>query len=220
MSSEIITVKVGPHAKEYRVHQTLLIHYSEYFRGAFRSGMEESRTRIFNLKDIELHTFDAFVDWLYVQKLPHHHDWGHRYPGHEQEWEDVRLVSLYAFAERFVVPGLKISVMEVLVGCFNEYELPNSTAIIIAFEHLPVGSPVHRLLVDVYCRSGHAALEADGTPFEELPNSFVRRAMETYATMVKRDSSLLKAEDYQEETESVGKAEQQVPPQKKQKTNA
>jgi len=74
-SSEIITIKVGSDAKEYRVPQALLAHYSEYFRGAFRSGMEESRTRIFTFKDIDPITFQVFSDWLHKQRLPPHDEW-------------------------------------------------------------------------------------------------------------------------------------------------
>lgn len=74
----MVTIKIGADATSYRVHEALLTHYSEYFGGALRSGLEESRTRTFTLKDVRPYTFEAFVNWLYTQTVTKRSEWNDR----------------------------------------------------------------------------------------------------------------------------------------------
>jgi hypothetical protein len=200
MSSEMVTIKVGPDETVYRVHEAVLTHHSEYFRGALRSGMEESKTRVFTLKDIEAHTFDAFVDWLYARKLPNRIEWRTRYP----------------FADRFIVSGLKNAIMVLLIECYNIFAVPSHAAIIFAFEHLPSGNLVQKLILDVYFRAGNAVIYTmDKIPFEELPASFLRQVVRGYAIKAQRQLTPMKLEDYQEKVKSEGNVGDGAASQKK-----
>jgi hypothetical protein len=203
MSSEMVTIKVGPDETVYRVHEAVLTHHSEYFRGALRSGMEESKTRVFTLKDIEAHTFDAFVDWLYARMLPNRIEWRTRYPSQKPNPEDMRLVALYAFADRFIVSGLKNAITVLLIECYNIFAVPSHATIIFAFEHLPSGNLVQKLILDVYFRAGNAVIYTmDKIPFEELPASFLRQVVRGYAIKAQRQLTPMKLEDYQEKVKS------------------
>lgn len=219
MSSDMITIKVGPAHVRYQVHEAILTHYSEYFLCALRSGLQECRTRVITLEDVHTCTFDAFLDWLYTQKLATYDGWDDRYPCDESHYEDQKLVEVYAFADRFVVAKLKPVVMALLIHCFNNNDIPSHAAIIFAVDNLPAESPVLRLLVDVFCRSWDAATSVqDEIPFEALPSSFLRQAILKYSSTVSGVRVLVKAEDYQEIVESKGEVVGRGSSKRKQKT--
>lgn len=71
-----------------------------------------------------------------------------RVVGSIRESPDIRLVRLYAFADRFFIPELKPAVMDLLVQFYNIFRVPQYRVIIYAFDKLPNQSPVLRLLVD------------------------------------------------------------------------
>jgi hypothetical protein len=198
MASEMVTIKVGANAVQYRVHEAVLTHYSAYFRSALRSGMEESSTRTFTLLDVGQPIFDAFVDWLYSQRLPSGDAMDLRYPRSKDFKRDMYLISLYAFADRFLVSDLKPAVMERIVDCYNKFALPNRSAVAMAFEHLPIGSPVQQLLVDVFRRGGKAAINyEDPMPLEQLPSAFLCQVLMKYAANVQCDKFPFDAANYQ-----------------------
>lgn len=200
LSSEMVTIRVGAEQVAYRVHEAVLTHHSGYFSGVLRSRMEEARTRAFALEDIEPHVFVAFVDWLYTQVLPSDGDLQRRYyPESTDIRRDAFLVSLYAFADRFLVPILKPAIIARLVDCFNILPRPSPAAITLAFNNLPAGNPVQKLLVDVYRRAGRAAIfENDLQIMENLPPTFLCQVLIKYAADTDLDMSPLDAAKYQE----------------------
>ncbi|KAF2035577.1 hypothetical protein EK21DRAFT_107098 [Setomelanomma holmii] len=48
-----VTVKVSAKGKAYHIHKPLLVHHSEYFRGARRGSCEEVRDGVVTLGDVE-----------------------------------------------------------------------------------------------------------------------------------------------------------------------
>lgn len=64
----MVTVKVGPSGKEFHIHKGLICYYSEYFRGAFKGGFQESEG-VVKLDDDRVDVFQCFVNWLYTGKV-------------------------------------------------------------------------------------------------------------------------------------------------------
>lgn len=51
--SSIVTLKVGPELKKFRVHKALLLKHSEYFRKALRGSWTEAKEGVVKIDDIE-----------------------------------------------------------------------------------------------------------------------------------------------------------------------
>ncbi|KAI1491276.1 hypothetical protein F5X96DRAFT_668887 [Biscogniauxia mediterranea] len=64
---DIVTIAI-PTGERYVAHTHLLVGYSKYFHGALRNGMEEAKTRQFDLVEHAMaDTVSFFIDWLYKQ---------------------------------------------------------------------------------------------------------------------------------------------------------
>jgi hypothetical protein len=218
LSSETVTIKVGPSSQEYRINKLLITHYSEYFRTALKpESFEEGSTGTITLDDIEPSTFEAFADWLYTGRLPSLDEYSHCY-GATDESEDESLVSLYIFADRFLVPKLKPTVIMHLIDWCNEYGTPWYRTIVHAFSYLRNDSPVLDLLVDAFWISWVGVEEEDENdqevPFETLPPNFLRRVMIKYANNQQYSDDDLDADNYREKETVNDKSTNEEPPQK------
>jgi len=60
--SDTILVRVGEEKKDYALHKRLLVHHSEYFRGALSGNFRETSVGVILLNDITTKCFDLFVD--------------------------------------------------------------------------------------------------------------------------------------------------------------
>jgi len=69
LSSEIVHIKVGVLLQDFGVHKALICHSSPYFKAAFNSGFEETKTGIMKLPDAEPGVFELFSRWLYTESL-------------------------------------------------------------------------------------------------------------------------------------------------------
>ena len=66
----VATVVVGKEKKRFAVHETLLTHYSEFFRATLNGGFKEAEEKCVTLEDEDPIIFESFVYWLYHQKFP------------------------------------------------------------------------------------------------------------------------------------------------------
>lgn len=100
--SDTIIVTVGTEEKRYTLHKKLLLHHSEYFRGALSGNFRETDNGVVPLDDLETDVFDIFVDWLYEKKLPE---------GIDTAVNDGHKISIkyrtYVLADRLLGPWLQ-----------------------------------------------------------------------------------------------------------------
>lgn len=70
MFDKVVDVIVGTGAtkKTFQLHEGLLRHYSGYFDAALGGGFAEAKTRVIELKEDDVPTFERFVLWLYTGK--------------------------------------------------------------------------------------------------------------------------------------------------------
>ncbi|KAF1967551.1 hypothetical protein BU23DRAFT_411489, partial [Bimuria novae-zelandiae CBS 107.79] len=58
-----VTVEHEDDAREFHIHKALIMHHSEYFRGALRpDAFQEGETGEVTLRDIDPNAFAIFVD--------------------------------------------------------------------------------------------------------------------------------------------------------------
>jgi len=155
------TVLVGPNHVKFVVHESLLIHYSDFFRAALTGNFSEAKDKIVRLEEDDPETFEVFVHWLYYQRFPD-----------KNLGDDVELVnvfregepsnlntcaSLHIFGDKYGIKQLARDTIDDAVSITigdDEECLPSPFAIEMAFEHLRESSPMCRLIVDAHCFYG------------------------------------------------------------------
>ena len=138
-------VIVGTERKKYTLHERLLTHHSQYFRGALSGNFKESDDRVVTLEDADTEAFDFLVDWLYDRKLP----------GFHKAWDVNRMplrLHAYVLADRLLMLLLK----KALFDCYFELYKPKNIfpryyAIGFAFTNLPARDPLLQLWIDAFC---------------------------------------------------------------------
>ncbi|KAI8934201.1 hypothetical protein NX059_008950 [Plenodomus lindquistii] len=217
-SGAMITVLVGSDSKAYQINKALAMHYSGFFEGAFSSGkFKESKTGVVTLKYVETHTFDAFADWLYTEKLPDNSTLRVRYPSTIDLLKDWFWLHLIVFADRFLVPKLRLPLVERLIEYYSvlgaqstrfyyqgilpfsiSARIPWYEGVVFAFNHLPSDHPVLRLVVDFHCRYWEAGDKEEA--IQALPTMFLSRVINQLAPRARSGKAYepLVLADYQE----------------------
>lgn len=156
---EMVTVKIGPQQKQYRIHKGLITYHSEYFGSAYSGQWKEADEKDVVLEDIEPAIFDVFVQWLYTQDMPSVEEIERIlkvYPEDEEDGDPVItvLTKSLVFGDRFLSPafrrGASRGIIEVLSadepGTFTIF-----TAVKFSFENLPEEHIINELFIDLYC---------------------------------------------------------------------
>jgi hypothetical protein len=63
----------NPYRKDHErlvVHESVITHYSEFFRAAINGKLAEVTDKTVKLGDVGPETFKLFVCWLYYKRLP------------------------------------------------------------------------------------------------------------------------------------------------------
>ncbi|KAH9876254.1 hypothetical protein J1614_004133 [Plenodomus biglobosus] len=199
-SSKLVTIKVGATAHGYHVHTHLLMHHSGYFRDALGSdSFEEGKSNIVTLADIETHTFDAFIHWLYSGNFSAWPAWEKDDLAESYVSSQKAKILVYMFADRFLVPQLAKCISMSLFISLNS-ACPDPDAVVAAFRGLRSDSPLLRMLVDAHCLSWDPWNDKKGFRKAELPSEFYKRVAHRYAEIngVNNLGRKLKHSDYKE----------------------
>lgn len=118
-----VTFLVGPNAVEFRIHREVIYQQCNVFKAAFESTMIEGQTQIYTLPDISEQCFSLFVQWTYAQKLNlfqlakgYVHD---EEATAEEDAENMALVELWVFGDRYVLPALQDHVINRIYDIFQ-----------------------------------------------------------------------------------------------------
>ncbi|KAF2999495.1 hypothetical protein E8E13_008797 [Curvularia kusanoi] len=174
----------------FTVHESLLIHHSEYFRGALTGDWQEAQSRIVTLTDVSVFTFATFVNWLYTGDLPVDDlGWCEEELDPvsatlEAELEHVRCI---IFADAYIATRFGHACERKLVNRLVHLPAPFFETIILAFENLPPESDTLKLLVDSHA---HGWCEELDSPEQkelraQLPHAFLDRVMTRYSELLK-----------------------------------
>lgn len=160
---------------------------------------KEAETGRTALEDINQSTFGDFLDWLYFRELhelvPDEDDANEACGQNDFTEADieasnqVRLVRLYVFADKYNTPALKLVAVSKMLSQLKDCNLPWYQTVIEAFEILHEEDPMLKLFIELYAFR-FAGLEPDVEkkmkPF--LPNGFLYGVMLQKARMTDKKS--------------------------------
>ncbi|KAL8673488.1 MAG: hypothetical protein Q9168_002094 [Polycauliona sp. 1 TL-2023] len=170
----IVTVNVGSGKlyEQFTLHRELLIFYSPFFRTMMNGNWEEAKTNVINLPAHEPVVFEIFQNWLYSVDLNLEHD---------QKMQPSLMLKLWIFGDMTQVPGFQNAALEglrtAILGPPYEFRLKD---IQTAFEHSGEGSPLRRLIVDMYVWEGPLDGLMDKFLDEKYPRAFITQVFEGY----------------------------------------
>jgi hypothetical protein len=140
---------------------------------------------VVTLEDVEPGVFNVFVEWLYTQKLPGNLDDWQRVVEELVQYYEVerRQLKVYAFADRFIVPGLCQLLSHALVpgGESPRYRSPlRYTDMAYAFNNLPSEDPVLDYFADLFFMRWDWKVHSwsGQESFSSLPHGFLLKILE------------------------------------------
>ncbi len=89
LTSELVTVYVGPSKKKWVLHKNLLCARSSFFETAFGGNFKESKENAIYLPEDDKAAFELLAGWLYNGGISRRHD-----TGAEHCWSVIRLYIL------------------------------------------------------------------------------------------------------------------------------
>ncbi|EXJ60153.1 hypothetical protein A1O7_04305 [Cladophialophora yegresii CBS 114405] len=96
--SDIITVVVGPEAKKFHLHESVLVSESLFFRGCLQSGMKEQIEKTVVLPEDDWEIFGILADLVYTKTVSSANNFR-------------ALLSAYILADRLLMPRLQNELM-------------------------------------------------------------------------------------------------------------
>jgi hypothetical protein len=162
----ITTLAVGEEGVEYKVHETLLSERSEFFASASKAEWKEGQEHRVPLPDDTPSIVDLYVQWTYSGKILSRKTPVEEEGADEQERKNESafdlLIGGFVFGEKIQDGNFKDAVLDALVHTVttpNEKGVcwyPTKSWVDQAYVGTPEGSPIRRLLVDMYTYHGKA----------------------------------------------------------------
>ncbi|CBX98424.1 hypothetical protein IAQ61_010516 [Plenodomus lingam] len=205
----VVEIRVGKDEEEvFKVHQDLLTARSIFFKTALSGNWKEALERHVVLPEDDPSTFKKYIHLLYTGKLaiiPN------LTPSIETIGEEFdALAHLYVLAEKLLDTETKKTVLKAMLAASRVPRLdgtifsPGFTTIEIIYEGTSAGSPMRKVLVDLYVYRAHRdSVTSFGNDkvyplefYQELTRAFVLTRAETAANGPLRDaSSYMEEED-------------------------
>lgn len=193
-NASFATVHVGAEAKPFVIHESLLVHQSDFFRAALTGKFAEAEKKMVVLQEESCRVFELFVHWLYTERFPC-----------ESQNDDPELVKLYSgicscprptwslielyvFGDKYMIPKLKKDTLnELFSHTHSSHDLPSAIATKLAFKNLQREDPLCRLLIDLHCRGNYSTIggtERSVIDTDVWPAKFVSGVLKRYADIV------------------------------------
>lgn len=139
----IVVLKVGSEKEEIRIHKGLLCKASPYFRAALQGGFKEAQAQTIEWPEEDPKIVKLFQTWLYSRVIEFDAK-----PFDGSAW--FISIDLYAFADRYHLPALKDSVIDILFTYLLENALKIPWAVFNRiYSVTSPKAPLRRLIVDL-----------------------------------------------------------------------
>jgi hypothetical protein len=152
-----IHIEVGTitDSKSYMIHGAFLTSRSLFFKKALSDDWKETPERIVKLPEDETDTFELYLHCVYNQEINlDPYSLLKDYVGHEARLE---LAKLYVFAERIQDIRAKNTAIKAFLksvwGRGSSWYHPAVASVQVIYDGTAEGSPMHRLLVDIYAHA-------------------------------------------------------------------
>lgn len=199
------TIIVGTAKKKFVVHEHLLTHYSDFFRGALSGRFIEAEEKAVKLESDCPDIFVFFVHWLYHQRLPE------KEKGDADEivgaWSKddckgdggktmyTNLIQLHVLSDKYGISQLARLTLDQMFYRLQKgsLRLPNARMVRHAFDNLPDSAPLCQLLVHAYCTMSSNAWKKVAA--REWPRDFLMSMLARYAELADPAEKVLRRLD-------------------------
>lgn len=154
----MIILLVGPDEQELVAHEDYFVRHSAFFQAALKQEWAEGQTHTIKLPEEKPDIVAFYLDYTYSERLPT--DSTKRNSRNGKVY-DV-LADLYALGERLQDDKIRNVVIDEIVAFSRLYakgtgfHYPLDYAITTIYESTTAGSPVRRLLVEMFLTRGEA----------------------------------------------------------------
>jgi hypothetical protein len=130
-SNETVKVYVGSERKLWFLNEELLCDRVPFFKGAFKSGWKEGKSKVMELPDDDPEAFGHLVDWVYTEvlkcklcaPLPPGH-WNEPYtPSHVDAAHELQWLKLWVLADKMNLTELGDSALDMHLRCLSGHDL-------------------------------------------------------------------------------------------------
>lgn len=157
--SESVILLVGKQQSQMLVHKGYISAGSEFFKAALKKEWKGGQSRIVKLPEDDPDTVAQYLDFVYNKTL------STNFVTKCVQSTYIALANLYVFGERILNPTIQNTIVDHLISftamlnrCNPSHSYyPGPRTVDILYEGTPEGSPVRRLLVDMYSRHGSKA---------------------------------------------------------------
>jgi len=169
---DAVTLVVGPEQTKMTVHGTYITRDSDFFKAALKKEWIEGETRVIKLPEEDPETMAHYMTFVYHNKLPLDDLRPTKREHFNARWPI--LIDLYVRGERFLNRAMQnAAIKEVIrltcVRCGNGMRwFPSRENVDRIYRGTPEGSPIRRLMVDMYAIRGAPewlSAGADGSQF-------------------------------------------------------
>ena len=174
-----MTLVVGEEAFPLVIHKQMICEHSVFFQTAMKKEWQEGQDRTIPLPDDRVEVVSLYVQWTYYDRILSH---GNPTMAERDSAELDRLIDAFVFGDKDQDGRFRDAVLDALVACASTPDtagmtwFPAMSAVKKAYQRTPEGSPLRRLLVDLWAR--HAMekwLGADMVP--EFLSDLVRELL-------------------------------------------
>jgi len=145
-----VNVGKGEDASTFGVHETLLCQQSKFFQSALSGDWLESKTRTINLPEHSAGALELYSGWLYNRKICSRK--AANVGGQLAEFE--QLIQSYVLADMIEDADFADAIIDTIVACKQVYRRSPIEHINLVYTLLPKGSPLRRLLIDMWVCEG------------------------------------------------------------------
>lgn len=152
LGHEIVTFQVGsPPGEKFSVHESVIVHRSEFVRLSLRGDWKEAKERVISLPLDDPIVFSHYQHYLYsgcvfTKGLD---------TGTNRTNEFELLVKMYIFGEKMVDNGFKDVVIDAIIDKISNQHCFDTRLTSLVYEGTPPDSPLRRLWMEVYYFAGN-----------------------------------------------------------------
>ncbi|KAK3621713.1 hypothetical protein LTR56_022477 [Elasticomyces elasticus] len=174
-TSEIVYLDVGKpdQIKRFAMHESIVRPASDFVNMALSRDWKEARERVIPLSEDEPETFTIYQTWLYTHIVD-----AHALKSSTNSCDVYqRLFKCYILAEKLLDAIFKDCVMDAILNTLQANPLFDANLSNLVYENTPEGSPLRRLLCEIYVWCATERWLAEDVVTEEVHPSLMTDVM-------------------------------------------